>query len=290
MKLILNTIYFIIFLLIEISQEDSIEIIVTAKTGIINKKLDKDKFSFEIECEVNKNITNNISKIGINIKVKEADDDGSEGKTALCYLEPVRVFEESSTTHLLCTIELDDFRTFHTSNEEINLITDGNPSIASTDLPVTFDFEDFDQISGIINIEGDLTLKYLDEDENYCNNNHFLFEIISSTDIKPLQSTICKVKLSDDKEHTEANCAIPFVATKIKCYVDVSQKKYVPNDNIIIKAQNLVPCQNGQNIELSNDATNKLIIKEECGEIINNKKNYIYIRELLFYILLFMII
>ena len=75
----------------------------------------------------------------------------------------------------------------------------------------------------------------------------------------------------------------------MKCNIDASQKKYIQNDNIIIKVQNLIPWQNGQNINLQNDITNKLIIKEDCGEMINSGINYIYFSKLLFVLLLFMI-
>ena len=51
----------------------------------------------------------------------------------------------------------------------------------------------------------------------------------------------------------------PFMEIKIIYYVDVSQKKYVQNDKIIIKAQDLVPCENGQNIKIINDTKNKLV-------------------------------
>ena len=58
MKDILNSFYLIIILLIiKISEEDTISINVVPKTGIINKKIDKQTFAFDIECEVNENIT-----------------------------------------------------------------------------------------------------------------------------------------------------------------------------------------------------------------------------------------
>ena len=263
MKIILNIFYLIIiFLIIGISQEDPISINVEPKSGIINKNVDKNNFSFDIDCKVNKNITNKISKLKIELSVII----GEQEKKAICFLLPVRVYIEStSTTKLSCTINLESN---HNINEEINLKYKDNSIIQldNLDNSVYFNFDNFNKISETI-IIGDLTLKYLDEDEKYCSNNHFLFEIINSGQIVPLQSTICTIKLSDDIAHTEANCAIPFKSNKLKCYIDVSQKKYVQNDS-----------------------KNKLVIKEDCGEIINNEINYIYFSKLLLLFLLFMIL
>ena len=160
----------------------------------------------------------------------------------------------------------------------------GPTKSASDTSDIVFQFIDFNKITEIINIE-DLTLKYLDEDEEFCNNNHFLFEIMfSNPESRPLQSTICKVSLSNDKEHTEANCAIPISGNKIKCFVDVSQKNYVKNNKIIINEKNLIPCKNGQYIKISLDSQIELEIKEECGEIIIKNK---YFFNIIFFILFF---
>ena len=283
MKLIFFSLI-IIFFFISITQEDIID--VTAQTGIINKNFDSDNniFSFDIESEVNKNITNNITKIDIFLRVQEYGS--SQIMNALCFLLPVRVYEDSnSTTQLKCAINLTESQKL---NKESNLKIESGPIQGPTETSITLNFHKFDDISIIINV-GDLTLKYLDEEVNHCSNNHFLFEISSNIERAPLQSTICKVSISEDQNHTEANCAIPFYGNKIICYVDVSQKKYVRGDKIIINAQDLVPCENGQNIKIINDAKNKLEIKEECGEIINNKSKYFYISEILLFFLLLII-
>ena len=284
MKFIINILYLLLIsLLISFSNQSLEEVKVTAKTGIIKKELDssKSKLTFYIDCMVNKNISNNITSINIQLKVKTPDI--NDPLIAICNIIPVRVIEEEALTSLFCIMNFS--RDSDNIDEETNLMIEDGPKLENSEdaNKVKFNFEDFEKISTTINIE-ELTLNYLEDD--YCSNNHFLFEMTSSEITqKPLLSTICKIKLSDDEAHPEARCAIPIKGTKIKCFVDVSQAKYVQNDNIIIKAQNLVPCENGQNIEIP-DATNKLTIKEECGEIINNKNEFFYINKIITFLLL----
>ena len=254
----------IIFSAINISLEDPVQVNVMAKTGIINKEFDsiKNEFSFEIECEVNQNITNNITKIDIPITVKEVI--GTQTYYSLCHIIPVRVSEEdeTSTTSLYCIIKEPQ----HALNKETFLVISDGPSNTTN-----FSFLNFDRISDFINLKG-LTLNKLEEDN--CKNNYYLFEIkTNNIEQRPLLSTICKIKLDDDL-HQEANCAIPIKGQIIKCFVDVSETKYVKDDNIAIKAQDLVPCENGQILKIESNANNILIINDECGEIINNKNDY----------------
>ena len=272
---------FTIILLINISYEIPVQIYVTAKTGIINKEIDstKNEFSFEIECEVNQNITNNISKIIIPLKVEELIN--SQTYSSECHLRPVRILEkdEITTTNLLCIIE----KPQPSLNEEAILIISSGYTLDIEN----FVFVGFDRISNFINLGG-LTLNHLEEDN--CKNNNFMFEINSNNiESRPLLSTICKIKLSDES-HPEANCAIPIDGQKIKCFVDVSETKFIKNDNITIKAQNLVPCENGQILTITSNAGNILIIQDECGEIINNKNNYFNFNILFFLFLLIIII
>ena len=132
-----------------------------------------------------------------------------------------------------------------------------------------------------------MTLNNLEEDN--CKNNNFLFEInANNIEDRPLLSTICIIKL-DDELHPEASCAIPKDGLKIKCFVDVSETKYVKDDDIIIKAQDLVPCENGQILKITNNANNILVIKKECGEMINNKNDY-FTFNILFSLFLLLII
>ena len=268
-KIMLNILYlFTIFLFISISHESPVQVIVEAKTGIINKEIDSTKFSFEIECEVNQNITNNITQIDIFLTIKELID--SQTFNSICNIKAVRVLEENKTitTNLICTIE----NSQHALNEETFLVISSSPTQEPSDI-ANFTFLNFDEISNYINLGG-LTLNNLEEDN--CKNNNFMFEInINNIDSRPLLSTICKIKLNDES-HPEANCAIPIYGQKIKCFVDVSETKYIKDDNITIKAQNLIPCENGQILKITNNANNILIIQEECGEIINNYNNYFY--------------
>ena len=141
MKIILNIFYLIIiFLIIGISQEDPISINVEPKTGIINKNVDKNNFSFDIECKVNENITNIISKLKIELYVII----GEQEKKAICFLLPVRVYIEStSTTKLSCTINL---KPNHNIEEEINVIykMDTINQIDTLDNSVNFVFNNDD--------------------------------------------------------------------------------------------------------------------------------------------------
>lgn len=285
MKFELQAFYLIIlcFLIINYSNEEQIEVSVIAKTGIINKNLDaiNKEFSFEIYCEVNQNITNNITKIDVSITVKNLDN--SQMVEAICHMVPIRLTEDNNaTTNFLCIIDLSRYNHI---KEDSNLIIHSGPTQDTSDTTSSaiFNFEKFDEISQVLNV-GDLTLNYLKED--YCKNNHFFFEIESLSIKRPLLSTICSISLSDDETHPEAKCAIPIIGETIKCYVDVSNTKYKKDDSIIIKSQNLVPCENGQHIAITNDAKNTLTIKEDCGEVINNKSYHLYISKIIFLILI----
>ena len=271
----INFSYFVLLLFlsfVSLSLEDIINVDVKAKTGIINKKLNKNvdstktKFSFEIECEVNKNISNNMTNISITIQVKKIED--SNSKDALCNLVPVRVYEAGTAiTTLYCLITGPSFR------EEDFLIIANVPTQEDSNV-AEFNFQDFNAIDSNINIRG-LTLEYLDE--NYCKNNYFLFKMSSDEiTVKPLLSTICNIGLDGDEDHPIARCAIPLIGTTIICNVDVSNKKYKENDKISIKSQSNVPCENGQLIKIEQDATNELKIQKDCGEIVNNNMKYLY--------------
>ena len=276
----------LILIIISSTNEDAIDITVKAKTGIINKKLEssKTKFSFEISCEVNKNITNNITKIDILIKVKKTNDE--KEYDSICNLVQVRFTEEETAlANIICIIDLEKPSEL---DEEANLILASGPTKDNSDFSdfANFNFINFDEISEVIKID-DLTLEYIEED--YCKNNNFLFEIISGNiERKPLQSTICSVSLANDDSHKIAKCAIPVSGNKIKCFVDVSETKYVENNNITILAQDLVSCENGQNLKIEKDASNKLIIKEECGELVNNDNQGHFLKE--FFYLFFLLI
>jgi hypothetical protein len=276
MKYKLHILYIIsIFLFVNIKNEDMIQVTITAMTGIINKQYDRisKEFSFQIDCEVDKNITNNITKIDITIKVKNLDVNDKIYENVVCHLVPVRVFNEgTATTNIFCIIENINKNEL---TKESNIIVEYIPSnIEDNDVNAKLTFENFDKIKENLPFE-ELTLMKLDT--GFCQNNNYLFDIEFSQTVekRPLLSTICNIALSEDQAHPIANCAIPLTGNKIKCFVDVSNKKYKKDDQITIKAQGLVPCENGQHMEIANDATNSIKISEDCGEIINNGSEFI---------------
>ena len=158
-----------------------------------------------------------------------------------------------------------------------------------SDLPDLF-FENFTQTTENI-IIGKITLEYTDED--YCKDNNFFFLInIQEMPARPLLSTICEISLAYGELHKIAKCAIPSSSNNIKCNVDVSETKFFENDNITILAQDLLPCENGKKLNIMNDANNKLIIKEECWNSINNTNNnsQMFFLNELFSLLLYLIL
>ena len=121
-----------------------------------------------------------------------------------------------------------------------------------------------------------MTLSYLEED--YCKNGNFIFQMTSTENFEnnnQLESTICIVALTNDESHKKARCVIPMNGVKMKCSVDVSEEKYEQGNTIIIKKQDLVSCENGQILEIKNDPSNTLTIKEEC--IKRNYNSYLLI-------------
>ena len=276
----------IIFLIGTVKGEGEITINIKPKTGIINKKFgsSKKEFSFQIDCEVDQNITNNITKIDIIIPIKNLDNDKTY--SARCNLIPVRLINNEQTvdTSIYCIINLTEYANNELnkdSNIIINLENDNHISTdyTSTTSTAVLNFTNFGDISAILSVN-DLTLIKLDEE--YCKNNNYLFEIDSQTINRPLLSTICYIALFGDTDHPIAKCAIPMKGNTIKCFVDVSQKKYKKGDHISIKKQELVPCENGQHIKIDSDISNTISINEDCGEIINNSNEYIYLYKILF--------
>ena len=267
----------------EISNEDPIVIEVIAMTGIINKNVntEKTKFTFEIFCNVNTNITNNISKVNIEMKVKKHDDNTEF--TSNCHIDPVRLTEEDDyvKTDLHCSITIEEaYKSILKS--DINLIIVPDSINQEVDERYSFDFQEFDRISEAINV-GELTIKHLEED--YCKNNNFIFEMTSNgINTRPLQSTICNVSLMDDEDHPIARCVIPTSGEKILCSVDVSKVKYNEKDTIKINSQNLIFCENGQSMEIPNSGLS-LEIQEECGKSTSGQQNLFYNELLLFFIL-----
>ena len=283
--------YLLFAFLINISYEETLEIEVTALSGLVNTNYDSKKniFTFDILCEVNKNITNNIGKINIKIKVKKYPINNEPLIDAICHLKPVRVAKNSvSQTCLKCSFNTSDYPFI---KEDIILIYANNYTPDSETLDqVIFRFNKFEGISRLIHVNMQM-LNNLNDDS--CIHNKYLFEINTDFDFGEdslLGSTICSVEISDDELHKIARCAIPMKGNIMKCYVDVEEKKYKKGDNIAIEKQEVVLCDNGQAIKLLSDQKKILSVKEECGETVFTNNNYLYFNKLLLsllYILIF---
>ena len=276
----LNNIYFrIFFLLITFSNEEPIEIQVNAKSGVVNTNYNskKKEFSFEIVCEVNKNISTTITNINISLKVAKYPINGEPEIPVICKIRPVRVWGEDSVseTVFMCTFNTGEYSFI---NENTILIRPTNVIQDSSTLNIAkLIFDKFDDVSTPIEIKS-LTLSNIEKD--YCIHNNYIFEISTDKDFKenpPLEAAICKIALLNDESHQIARCAIPVNGVKMKCSVDVEEKKYKKGDIIVIEKQGIIPCENGQAIKLPNDAKNKLEILEDCGEKIFMKNYYIHI-------------
>ena len=272
--------YLLIFfsLLINISYEEALHIDVTPLTGLVNQKYDsKDHiFTFDILCKVNKNITHSIGKINIKIKVENLPNNNGDPIEAICNIIPVRVAQNSeSETCLKCS--------FSTTNlpfikqDAILIYSNFIEQDSETLSQVQFNFNNFGDISSLItvNIESINNI-----DNNPCVNDKYIFEIDTEDDFKDnhlLESTVCKIQISGDEFHKLARCVIPLETKKMKCYVDIEEKKYKKGGNIIIEEQNIVPCENGQAISLSIDSK-KILSIEECGSKIftNNSHNFLF--------------
>jgi hypothetical protein len=266
----LNLIFLISFIsYIHISKE--IDVTLKAKTGIINKEINKEALSFIIRIDVTQNITNNITKTYFDLKIGK--EIGNYDITSSCNIRPVRVAGgQTAETDLMCSV---DISAHPDINIETELFVEPRTSDITSD-EVTFKFENFDKISTLIEI-GSHTLNYT-KDDNECSNSHYIFEIINDNNISPpLQSMACKLALSGDEDHKEARCVVPVTGKIMKCSIDVSQKKYSKGSKIIIKKQGLIQCENGQTIEINSDSENELTISEECGNLKYINFNYLYL-------------
>ena len=266
----LNLIFLISFIsFIHFSKE--IDVTLKAKTGIINKEINKEAFSFIIKIDVSQNITNNITKTYFELKIGK--EIGNYNIASSCNIKPVRVAGgQTAETDLMCSVGISAHPDINTESE---LFVDPSTSDITSD-EVTFKFENFDKISTLIEI-GSHTLNYT-KDDNECSNSHYIFEIINDNNISPpLQSTACKLTLSGDEDHKEARCVVPVSGKTLKCSIDVSQKKYSKGSQIILKKQGLIQCENGQSIKIDSDSENELTINEECGDLKYINFNYLYL-------------
>lgn len=273
-------------LLIKLSYEEPLQIDVIPLTGLVNSKYDSKWhiFTFDILCKVNKNITHSIGKIKIKIKLKKYPDNGEGLIISYCNIIPVRVAQNSmSETCLKCSINTNAYPFV---KQDTILIYSDYIEQETSDKAV-FSFNNFEHISSLINVN----IESVNNINNgLCLNDKYIFEINTQDDFKNnplLESTICRVELSDDEFHNLARCAIPMEGKKMKCYIDIEEKKYKKGDNIVIEQQDIVPCDNGQAIKLLTDPKKTLSIVEECGaKIFTNNINKLFFSLLFIFIIL----
>ena len=263
-------IFLLLILIIYSREDDPIPVKITAMSGIINKEIitisNQKKLSFNIECIVDKNITTKISKIDIAIKIKILGEDTTFDST--CNIVSALIDSDKSDvyTKLKCKM---DYSTYN--NDDIvdkNLIVDSSGTPTYTSDIATFTFEDFPKIGTPIAIQG-LNIYNLEKD--FCENKIFKFEMKFTNDdnsyVRPLESTICDIKLSNNEVHNVAKCAIPYSSNVVLCYIDVSEKKITKGEKIEINAQENSKCQNGQVVNIGDDAQNILEMEVDCDKM-----------------------
>ena len=258
-----------ILLLIIYTKEDKISVTITATSGIINKvKYSRKKIlSFIIPCQVDKNITNSISRVDITFKTKRPEDDKQFEVT--CNLNSVRIDSDDNyaNTYLSCQLNYSTDYINDKIDDDMNLVIDKSYTPQYTSNIVEFNFEKFDQIGEKIKISG---LYIFNSDNDNCYNNYYHFKMkYTNFTNKPLESTVCYIALSNNEVHDTAKCAIPInTNTKnydIICTIDISEEKMEKGEKIEISSQSLVNCENGQILDIG-DAENVLEIDEDCDK------------------------
>ena len=273
----MRKIYCIFLLLILIiyskGDDEPIPVTITAMSGIINKEIitisNQKKLSFNIECIVNKNITTKISKIDIAIKIKILGEDTTFDST--CNIVSALIDSDKSDvyTKLKCKM---DYSTYNIVDKNlIVVVIDGESPAGSSDSSntATFTFEKFEKIGTPIEIQG-LNIYNLEKD--FCENKIFKFEMKFTTTVDnpyspPLESTICDINLSNNEVHNVAKCAIPYSSNVVLCYIDVSEKKITKGEKIEINQQTNSKCQNGQVVNIVDDAQNILEMEVDCDKM-----------------------
>jgi len=263
-------IFLLLILIIYSREDDPIQVTIKAMSGIINKEIitisNQKWLSFNIECNVNKNITTKISKIDIAIKIKILGEDTTFDST--CNIVSALIDSDKSDvyTKLKCKM---NYSTYNNDNiVDKNLIVDSNVAPTYTSDIATFTFEDFPKIGTPIVIQG-LNIYNLEKD--FCENKIFKFEMKFTNDdnsyVRPLESTICDIKLSNNEVHNVAKCAIPYSSNIVLCYIDVSEKKITKGEKIEINAQENSKCQNGQVVTIRGNAQNILEMEVDCDKM-----------------------
>ena len=260
-------IFLLLILIIYSREDDPIQVKITAMWGIINKEIitisNQKKLSFNIECIVDKNITTKISKIDIAIKIKILEEDTTFDST--CNIVSALIDSDKSDVYTKLKCKMDY------NNDNIvdkNLIVDSSGTPTYTSDIATFTFEDFPKIGTPIVIQG-LNIYNLEKD--FCENKIFKFEMKFTNDdnsyVRPLESTICDIKLSNNEVHNMAKCAIPYIPNIVLCYIDVSEKKITKGEKIEIKQQTNSKCQNGQVVTIRDNAQNILEMEVDCDKM-----------------------
>ena len=259
-----------ILLLIIYTKEDKISVTITATSGIINKvKYSRKKIlSFIIPCQVDKNITNSISREDITFKTKRPEDDKQFEVT--CNLNSVRIDSDDNyaNTYLSCQLNYSTDYINDKIDDDMNLVIDKSYTPQYTSNIVEFNFQKFEEIGQAIEISG---LYIFNSDNDNCYNNYYHFKMNYNVFTnKPLESTVCYIALSNNEVHDTARCAIPInTDTKnydIICTIDISEEKMEKGEKIEISKQSLVNCENGQILDIKDNALNILEIDEDCDK------------------------
>ena len=259
-----------ILLLIIYTKEDKISVTITATSGIINKvKYSRKKIlSFIIPCQVDKNITNSISRVDITFKTKRPEDDKQFEVT--CNLNSVRIDSDDNyaNTYLSCQLNYSTDYINDKIDDDMNLVIDKSYTPQYTSNIVEFNFQKFEEIGQAIEISG---LYIFNSDNDNCYNNYYHFKMkYTNFTNKPLESTVCYIALSNNEVHDTARCAIPINTDTINydiiCTIDISEEKMEKGEKIEISSQSLVNCENGQILEITGGAKNVLEIDEDCDK------------------------
>ena len=260
---------FLLFILISFSREDGpIAVTITAISGIINKEIitvsNQKMLMFNIECLVDKNITNKIYIIDITMKIKILGGTTQFDSTCNIVQALIESGKTSAYTKLKCTM---DYSSYNNDNiVDQNLIVDSSVTPTYNTSKATFTFADFEKIGTAIQIQG-LYIYNLEKD--FCENKIFKFEMnFTSTGYNPpLESTICDINLSNNEVHNVAKCAIPCSSNVVLCYIDVSEKKITKGEKIEINSQTNSKCKNGQFVTIRDNAQNILEMDVDCDKM-----------------------
>ena len=261
---------FLLFLLISYSRgDDAIAVKITAISGIINKEIitisNEKKLYFNIECLVDKNITNKISIIDITMKIQILEETTTEFDSK-CNLAQALIEsgKTNTNTKLKCTMGYSSYNNDNIVDQ--NLIVDSSVNPTYDTSKATFTFAKFEKIGTAIQIQG-LYIYNLEKD--FCENKIFKFEMnFTSTGYNPpLESTICDINLSNNEVHNVAKCAIPYSSNVVLCYIDVSEKKITKGEKIEINLQTNSKCKNGQFVTIRDNAQNILEMDVDCDKM-----------------------